>query len=71
MGTVIGAGVFKAASVVDTHSQLVLAICLGVRWCLTICAGLTSAELATAIPETGGASSLYEHTYGNELKPFF
>ena len=31
---------------------------------LTICAGLTSAELATAIPETGGAVKYIEYTYG-------
>ena len=31
---------------------------------LTICAGLTSAELVTAIPETGGAVKYIEYTYG-------
>ncbi|MBP2099427.1 APA family basic amino acid/polyamine antiporter [Enterococcus rivorum] len=31
---------------------------------LTICAGLTSAELATAIPKTGGAIKYIEYTYG-------
>ena len=37
---------------------------------LTICAGLTSAELDTAIPETGGAVKYIEYTYG-KLAGFF
>ena len=37
---------------------------MGVGGALTICAGLTSAELATAIPETGGAVKYIEYTYG-------
>jgi APA family basic amino acid/polyamine antiporter len=66
MGTVIGAGVFfKTASVVS-HAQspslTIFAWALG--GILTICAGLTSAELATAIPKTGGAVKYIEYIYG-------
>ncbi|MCP6640123.1 amino acid permease, partial [Klebsiella pneumoniae] len=32
---------------------------------ITICAGLTGAELAAAIPETGGLTKYIEYTYGN------
>lgn len=66
MGTVIGAGVFfKAATVVNyaqSASLTIFAWILG--GVLTICAGLTSAELATAIPKTGGAIKYIEYTYG-------
>ncbi|EOI03075.1 amino acid permease [Enterococcus moraviensis ATCC BAA-383] len=66
MGTVIGAGVFfKTASVVSfaqSSSLTIFAWILG--GILTICAGLTSAELATAIPKTGGAVKYIEYTYG-------
>lgn len=66
MGTVIGAGVFfKAATVVSyaqSASLTIFAWILG--GILTICAGLTSAELATAIPKTGGAIKYIEYTYG-------
>lgn len=56
MGTVIGAGVFfklLLLLLVLSLSLTLLAWLLG--GFLTICAGLTVAELATAIPETGGA----------------
>ncbi|MGG5343497.1 APC family permease [Enterococcus sp. AZ192] len=66
MGTVIGAGVFfKTASVVSfaqSSSLTIFAWILG--GFLTLCAGLTSAELATAIPKTGGAVKYIEYTYG-------
>lgn len=66
MGTVIGAGVFfKVASVTKaagSPAMTMLAWVLG--GLLTICAGLTSAELATAIPKTGGAVKYIEYTYG-------
>ncbi|MEI5991513.1 amino acid permease [Enterococcus termitis] len=66
MGTVIGAGVFfKTASVVSyaqSPSLTIFAWVLG--GVLTLCAGLTSAELATAIPKTGGAVKYIEYTYG-------
>ncbi|MGX6962920.1 APC family permease [Vagococcus xieshaowenii] len=66
MGTVIGGGVFfKAASVsaVTGHSSLHM-----VSWVLggiiSVCAGLTTAELAAAIPETGGMLKYIERSYG-------
>lgn len=66
MGTVIGAGVFfKVATVTKaagSPSITLLAWALG--GILTLCAGLTSAELATAIPKTGGAVKYIEYTYG-------
>lgn len=66
MGTVIGGGVFfKVASVVEATQSAGLTL---VAWVLggllTICAGLTSAELAAAIPLTGGAVKYLEYTYG-------
>ncbi|MGV0169038.1 APC family permease [Furfurilactobacillus sp. WILCCON 0119] len=66
MGTVIGTGVFfKAAAVTEstgTASLAMLAWFLG--GVITICAGLTGAELAAAFPETGGLTRYIEHTYG-------
>lgn len=66
MGTVIGGGVFfKVASVTteaDTANLTLFVWLLG--GLLTICAGLTVAELATAIPQTGGAIKYIEYTYG-------
>lgn len=66
MGTVIGAGVFfKTASVVSFAQSPSLTIFAWiVGGILTVCAGLTSAELATAIPKTGGAVKYIEYTYG-------
>ncbi|MBF7129372.1 APC family permease [Pediococcus pentosaceus] len=66
MGTVIGAGVFfKVSSVTDSTQSAGLSL---LAWLagglLTICAGLTSAELASAIPVTGGAIKYLEVTYG-------
>ena len=66
MGTVIGAGVFfKASSVYQVTGSPGLGI---LAWVLggiiTICAGLTGAELAAAIPKTGGMLTYIEHTYG-------
>lgn len=67
MGTVIGAGVFfKASSVYATTGNESLGL---IAWLLggiiTLCAGLTGAELAAAIPKTGGMLSYIEHTYGS------
>lgn len=67
MGTVIGAGVFfKAASVFNITSSASLGM---LAWLLggliSICAGLTGAELAAAIPKTGGMIKYIEHTYGD------
>lgn len=66
MGTVIGAGVFfKASSVYATTGNEGLGL---LAWLLggviTLCAGLTGAELAAAIPATGGMLTYIEHTYG-------
>lgn len=66
MGTVIGGGVFfKVASVTTKagSANLTLFVWL-LGGILTICAGLTVAELATAIPQTGGAIKYIEYTYG-------
>lgn len=66
VGTVIGAGVFfKASAVYATIGNAGLGL---LAWLLggiiTICAGLTGAELAAAIPKTGGMIAYIEHTYG-------
>lgn len=66
MGTVIGAGVFFKASAVVQQTQsagLTLLVWLLAGF-LTICGGLTVAELATAIPETGGPIRYIEKIYG-------
>jgi APA family basic amino acid/polyamine antiporter len=66
MGTVIGAGVFFKAAAVVQHTQstgLTLLVWLLAGF-LTICGGLTVAELATAIPETGGPIRYIERIYG-------
>ncbi|AQP54689.1 amino acid permease [Vagococcus penaei] len=66
MGTVIGAGVFFKVASVSQAAQTPLLTLLAwfVGGILTLCAGLTSAELATAIPKTGGAIKYIEYTYG-------
>lgn len=66
MGTVIGGGVFfKVASVVESTQSAGLTLLVWVLGgLLTICAGLTIAELAAAIPLTGGAVKYLEYTYG-------
>lgn len=66
MGTVIGAGVFfKASTVYEVTGNAGLGL---LAWLLggiiTVCAGLTGAELAAAIPKTGGMMAYIEHTYG-------
>lgn len=66
MGTVIGAGVFFKAAAVVAHTQsagLTVLVWLLAGF-LTICGGLTVAELATAIPETGGPIRYIERIYG-------
>ncbi|NLR10294.1 MULTISPECIES: APC family permease [Lactobacillaceae] len=69
MGTVIGGGVFfKTASVVAAnHSANMTLVAWVLGGLLTICAGLTSAELAAAIPRTGGAMRYLEYTYGKPV----
>ncbi len=66
MGIVIGAGVFfKTGTVASyTHSVSWTLIAWIFGGFLTLCAGLTVAELATAIPETGGAVKYLEKAYG-------
>ncbi|MGV3010378.1 APC family permease [Streptococcus thoraltensis] len=66
MGTVIGAGVFfKAASVSSatgsTSLHMLVWVLAGI---ISLCAGLTGAELAAAIPETGGMIRYIERAYG-------
>ncbi|MFC6274241.1 APC family permease [Levilactobacillus tangyuanensis] len=69
MGTVIGGGVFfKTASVVAAnHSANMTLLAWLLGGLLTICAGLTSAELAAAIPRTGGAMRYLEYAYGKPV----
>ncbi|MGT2832440.1 APC family permease [Streptococcus halotolerans] len=66
MGTVIGAGVFfKAASVSSTTGSASLHLLVwGLAGIISLCAGLTGAELAAAIPETGGMVRYIERAYG-------
>lgn len=67
MGTVIGAGVFFKADPVThaTGSSGLTMLAWLVGGLITICAGLTAAELAAAIPETGGMMRYIDHTYGS------
>lgn len=67
MGTVIGAGVFFKADPVthSTGSTGLTMLAWLVGGLITICAGLTAAELAAAIPETGGMMRYIDHTYGS------
>ncbi|ETE89767.1 hypothetical protein C623_0232130 [Bacillus thuringiensis serovar aizawai str. Hu4-2] len=61
IGTVIRAGVFFKPT--GTASLGLLAWIIG--GILTICAGLTAAELSAAIPETGGMMAYLKRSYGN------
>lgn len=65
-GTVIGSGVFFKASAVSqsTGSISLSMLAWFVGGIITICAGLTGAELAAAFPETGGLTRYIEHAYG-------
>lgn len=67
MGTVIGAGVFFKADPVThaTGSTGLTMLAWLVGGLITIYAGLTAAELAAAIPETGGMMRYIDHTYGS------
>ena len=66
VGTVIGAGVFFriATMAAATQSASLTLVAWIVGGGLTICAGLSVAELAAAIPETGGAVKYLERSYG-------
>lgn len=59
-------GYFKAASVAEVTGSASLHM---FSWFLggmiSVCAGLTGAELAAAIPETGGMIKYIERIYGN------
>lgn len=66
MGTVIGAGVFFKASEVSqitghTSLHLFVWVFAGI---ISLLAGLTGAELAAAVPETGGMIRYIERAYG-------
>ncbi|GGB06806.1 amino acid permease [Macrococcus hajekii] len=67
MGTVIGSGVFfKVATITDSTQSVGLTLLVWILGgIMTICAGLTAAELAAAIPETGGMTKYLEYTYGD------
>ncbi|MDR2833408.1 MAG: APC family permease [Streptococcaceae bacterium] len=67
MGTVIGSGVFfKASAIAQATGAIHLHL---LSWFLggfiSLCAGLTAAELAAMVPETGGMVKYIEKTYGN------
>lgn len=66
IGTAIGGGVFFKTPVVTqvtgSANMTLLAWLLG--GLITICAGLTTAELSAAIPKTGGMVEYIHHTYG-------
>lgn len=69
VGVVIGSGVFfKAAVIYKTTGTINLGL---LAWILagiiSICAGLTTAELAAAIPETGGMIVWVEKAYGKTV----
>ena len=69
VGVVIGSGVFfKAAVIYKTTGNISLGL---LAWILagiiSICAGLTTAELAAAIPETGGMIVWVEKAYGKTV----
>ncbi|MCU7557703.1 amino acid permease [Macrococcus capreoli] len=66
MGTVIGSGVFfkisNTTEVTGTSGMTLFVWLLG--GLITICAGLTVAELAAAIPRNGGLTTYIDYTYG-------
>lgn len=66
MGTVIGGGVFFKISTLasDTQSPSLLIAVWILAGFLTIAGGLCLAEIATAIPEAGGAVNYIELAYG-------
>lgn len=66
MGTVIGAGVFyKASSVADATGSTSMSLFVWlVGGLISLAAGLTGAELAAALPHTGGMLVYIERAYG-------
>ena len=69
MGTVIGAGVFfKASSVADATGSASMSLFVWILGGLiSLAAGLTGAELAAALPQTGGMLVYIERAYGKML----
>ncbi|MTH51906.1 amino acid permease [Bacillus mangrovi] len=67
VGTVIGAGVFFKPTAVygATGSASLGLLAWFIGGVLTICAGLTAAELSAAIPQTGGMLAYLKRTYGD------
>jgi basic amino acid/polyamine antiporter, APA family len=67
IGTVIGAGVFFKPTALygATGSASLGLLAWVIGGILTVCAGLTAAELSAAIPETGGMMAYLKRTYGN------
>lgn len=66
MGTVIGAGVFfKASSVAQSTGSTSMSLFVWILGGLiSLAAGLTGAELAAALPQTGGMLVYIERAYG-------
>lgn len=67
IGTVIGSGIFfKATATASATGTVTLSLFV---WLLggliTICAGLTTAELAAAFPQTGGLTIYIQKSYGH------
>lgn len=69
IGIVIGSGVFFKANAVFAAAGApgLGIIAWGLAGLITIAAGLTSAELAAAIPETGGMVIYLKRIYGNKI----
>jgi Amino acid transporters len=69
MGTVIGAGVFfKASSVASATGSASMSIFVWILGgVISLAAGLTGAELAAALPQTGGMLVYIERAYGKLL----
>lgn len=67
VGTVIASGVFFKASAVTqaAGSSSIAMLAWLVGGIVTLCAGLTAAELAAAIPQTGGLTTYIQMTYGH------
>lgn len=69
VGIVIGSGVFVKPGLVlkQAGSSTAALLAWGLGGLMTICAGLTIAEIASRIPKTGGIYSYIEEVYGERL----
>ena len=69
VGVVIGSGVFFKADVIykTTGSVSLGLLAWGLAGIISICAGLTTAELAASMPETGGMIVWVERAYGKTV----